>query len=162
MKSVTEFVVRNWEALLRPLVVLLVTVVVGWAVEKVVFRWLHRWARKTATDLDDIVISALKGPVMLWVLILGLDLAAQSSSRLPAHATTRIDKGLLILWILSLTMVGSRLAASLLRHYGPGLRGEAPTTTLGQNLVRMAERIAIPFPTRTLYVQDGPQTGRQP
>jgi branched-subunit amino acid ABC-type transport system permease component len=79
MKSLTGFVVRNWEALLPPLVVLVVTVLVGWAVERVVLRWLRHWARKPATDLDDIVISALRALANNLIVVPNSKLAQASS-----------------------------------------------------------------------------------
>ena len=100
------------------------------------FHWFRRWAAHTRTDLDDIILSAVQGPARLWVLILALELAARAAS-LPARVAAPIDKALLILWIVSLTMAASRLATRLLRRYGAELQGETPITTLGQNLARL-------------------------
>ena len=136
MKSVADFFVVHWRDLLGPAAVTLATLAVGWVAEKLLFRWLRRWAARTTTNLDDIIFAALKRPFMLWVLILGIHLGLQSSN-LPLRAMSIAAKGLLILWVLSLTIVASSLAASLVRHYGASLRDDTPVTTLSQNLVRL-------------------------
>ena len=81
------------------------------------------------------MIAALRRPFMLWMLILGVHLAVQSSA-LPPRAVALTSRGLLILWVLSLTLAGSSLVANLVRHYGPSLKGATPVTTLSQNLLR--------------------------
>jgi len=74
---------------------------------------------------------------MIWVLILGTHLALESSD-LPPNATKWIGRALLALWILSLTIIGSRLAGSLIRFHGRGSLGALPVTTLTQTLAQLA------------------------
>ncbi|MGH7457188.1 MAG: mechanosensitive ion channel family protein, partial [bacterium] len=101
------------------------------------FRALRDWASKTKTQADDILIQAFSGPFMIWVLILGLQLATQSSE-LSERATGLISKGLLILWVISLTIVASRLAGDLVKHFGGEIQETLPVTSLTQNLARLA------------------------
>ena len=133
MTPVVDFMLRHWRALLTPAAVLLVTLAVGWFVKRLLFRTLRKWAARTATRFDDLLIAVIQGPFMLWVLILGVHLAAQSSD-LPVKATAFVARTLLILWIISLTVAGSRLASALIRHYGGGLNGALPVTTITQSI----------------------------
>ncbi len=135
MQAITDVIFDHWHDLIVPSIVAGTTLLVGWILKRLLFRGLHRWAARTATDLDDIFIGALQRPFMLWVLILGIHLALQASA-LPPRLTGYTGLGLLILWVLSLTIVGASLAANLVRRYGPALKGEAPMTTLSQHLVR--------------------------
>ncbi len=112
---------------------LLVTLAVGWFTERLLFRTLRQWAARTATRFDDLLIAVIQGPFLLWVLILGVHLAAQSSD-LPVKATAFVGRALLVLWIISLTVAASRLAGALIRHYGGGLNGALPVTTITQSI----------------------------
>lgn len=136
MTQITDFIVRNWKALAFPAGVLACVVTAGWFVRRLLFRALHTWAQRTRTRLDDLVVQALYGPFLLWVLILALHLATQSSE-LPARVTSIVAKILLILWIVSLTLVAARLAGTLIRHYGNSISSALPVTTITQNLASL-------------------------
>jgi small-conductance mechanosensitive channel len=49
-----------------------------------------------------------------------------------------VGKILLALWILSLTIMASRLAGNLIRFHGTGISGALPVTTLTQTLAQLA------------------------
>jgi small-conductance mechanosensitive channel len=120
-----------------PAGVLVAVLVAGWCVRRVLFRTLRAWGQRTRTQLDDLIIQALYGPFLLWVLILALYLGAQSSE-LPARVTAVVGKILLVLWIVSLTLVAARLAGALIRHYGKTISSALPVTTITQNLASLA------------------------
>ncbi len=136
MEAIANFLQHDWMKLVIPLGVLVITLVVGFGAKRLLFRALQRWAATTKTRADDIFIHAFSGPFMIWVLMLALHFAAQSSD-LPERVTAWIGKGLLILWISSLMIVASRLASNLIKHYGGEMRGTLPVTSLTQNLARI-------------------------
>ena len=132
-----HFLARHWEQLIVPFCVLALTLVVGYAAKRLMVRLLRPWAARSKGPTAQIVVNALKGPFMIWVLILGTHLAMQSSDLHP-RATLWIGRGLLALWILSLTIIGSRLAGGLIRFHGSGIPGALPVTTLTQTLAQLA------------------------
>lgn len=136
MEAIRNLLPQDSFKLLLPLGVLSVALIVGWIAKRLIFRALRRWAAKTKISADDILIQAFSGPFTIWVLILGLHLAAQSSE-LPERATGLIGKSLLILWVVSLTVVASRLAVNLVKRYGGEMQGVLPVTSLTQNLARL-------------------------
>jgi len=73
---------------------------------------------------------------MIWSLMLGIYFATETLD-LPDRSTRLIEHTLLILTILSLTLMASRLAGNLIRHYGSRLPGATPVTTLTQNLAQL-------------------------
>jgi small-conductance mechanosensitive channel len=137
MPAVQHFLARHWEQLIVPFCVLALTLVVGYAAKRLMVRLLRPWAARSKGPTAQIVVNALKGPFMIWVLILGTHLAMQSSDLHP-RATLWIGRGLLALWILSLTIIGSRLAGGLIRFHGSGIPGALPVTTLTQTLAQLA------------------------
>jgi len=136
MNPVWNSLSRHWPALVVPVAVFLTVMVVGWFVRGFLFRVLEKWTAKSKAKLDDLLVHALRGPFMLWVMILGLHLAVQSSA-LPSTVTALVGRMLLVLWILSLTVVASRLAGSLIKSYGAATT-VLPVTTLTQNLASLA------------------------
>jgi small-conductance mechanosensitive channel len=73
---------------------------------------------------------------MLWVLLLGIYFATEASA-LSIRTTEVIGKGLLLLWIISLTVVASRLAGVFVRVYGGQFPTPLPVTTLTQTIVSL-------------------------
>jgi small-conductance mechanosensitive channel len=133
MKPILDFVIHHWPALIRPTVVLLVVLAVGGFLQRLFFRYIQRWAARTSTRLDDMFVEVLNGPLMLWILILGLHLATQSST-LPKDAANFVSKALLVLWIISLTIAAAKLTGRLVRHYGSRMEGALPVTSITQSL----------------------------
>jgi small-conductance mechanosensitive channel len=136
MQNMIDAIFKLGPWLVRPLITFAIALAAGYLVRVFIFHWLRAWAKRTPSHIDDIIIAAFGAPARLWVLMLALDLAAKSST-LSEHTVENIDKGLLILWVLSLTIAASNLATNLFRHYGENVKGAAPVTTLAQNLIRI-------------------------
>ena len=123
--------------LAMPSIVLVSVLVAGLFVRRLLFQFLTRWAERTKAKFDDLVVTVLRGPFMLWILMLALHLSVQSS-QLPPRVTGFVAKALLVLWIISLTVVASKLAGALVKLYGGGLKSALPVTTLSQSLASLA------------------------
>lgn len=136
MNAVRDFLVRDWIRLVVPLSVFAFTLAMGYVAKRLLFRMLRAWVARTKSHAAMTLTQALAGPFMIWVLILAIHLATQSSE-LAERPAQRMAKALLILWVLSLTIVFSRMAGSLIRFYGAGISGALPVTTLTQNLAQL-------------------------
>jgi small-conductance mechanosensitive channel len=75
--------------------------------------------------------------MLIWAVIVGAHLAIQAST-LPAKVTAAGSKFLLVLWIVSLTLMGMRIAGNLVRYYGEQAAGVLPVTTLTQTLAQLS------------------------
>ena len=136
METIRQFLLHDWMRLVVPLGVFAVTVLAGWGCKRLLFRGLRGWVARTKSQAGALLVEALRGPFMIWVLILAIHLAVESSD-LPARATRWSGGILLVLWILSFTVIATRLAGDLIRHYGSGVQGLLPVTTLTQNLAQL-------------------------
>jgi small-conductance mechanosensitive channel len=136
MEALKNYLPFNWLQLVIPGGVILATLILGYIAKQLLFRALHRWAKPTRTRADDILIATFSGPFMIWTLMLGLYLAAKSSE-LSERASAFVGKSLLILWIISITVVISRLAGNYIKYYGKDKQGTMPVTSLTQNLARL-------------------------
>jgi small-conductance mechanosensitive channel len=129
-------VLENWPVWGPPLIVFGTTFVIGLAIRFWAFRLLNKLSTRSGNQVDDIVVGALRGPVLIWILMLAIQLAAQSS-RLPQRGANLISKILLILWVISLTIVCSRIAAGVVRRYGRQIEGPIQVTSLTENVARL-------------------------
>ncbi len=119
-----------------PLIVFLVTLILGYILRKVLFGHLSYWARNTKSQIDDIIITATKGPFMIWCLMLGIYLAMEFS-KLPEETVDIVGKILLVLGIASVTLVLANIASRLVRMYSNKLTTALPITSLTQNITRI-------------------------
>lgn len=128
---------QDWHIWAVPLGILVAVMLIGWVTLRFLFRTLEDWTQRSTSDLDNLVVRALRGPFLLWVIILGLHLATQAS-QLPPRGTELVGKALLVLWIVSITFVASNLAGSLIKFYGSRVASALPVTTLTQSLAKLA------------------------
>jgi len=136
MKPIQQIALHDPLQLVAPACLLLGTLAVGYVVRLLLFRALHRWAAKTSSKVDSVLTRSLGGPIMMWSLILGIYFATESLD-LPERSTRLIEHTLLILVIITLTMMASRLAGNLVRHYGERSQGAGQVTTLTQNVAQL-------------------------
>jgi len=137
MKVISEFFQQNWVNVLIPIGTLAATLAIGWAARRIIFGTLERWAARSKSRIDDLLVECLRGPFMIWVLILGLHLGTQFSAS-PRSVAAFISKLLLILWVISLTSVAQRLAGRVVHRYGTMAGTVLPVTSLTQNVARLS------------------------
>ncbi len=119
-----------------PLIVFLITLLFGYALRRFLFSRLTRWAEKTKSQIDDIIIATIKGPFIIWCLMLGIYLALEIS-RLPEELVHIAGKILLVLGITSVTLVLANISTKLIRIYSGRIEAALPVTSLTQNITRI-------------------------
>lgn len=97
------------------------------AARHLVLSVLRRWSAATATTVDDMVLTVIRGPSVYWALALGLYVAIGTSS-LPSPVIQVSFSVLHALLILSFTLVAANAAAHLLRFAAQ--RGDLPVAGL--------------------------------
>jgi len=137
MKFIRHVLAEHPAEVVWPVVLFVVTFAAGWLVRRLVLRALRAWTARTQSRVGLILTSTLKGPVLIWTVILGAHIAIQSSD-LPVKFTERGAEILFLLWIASVTLMCMRLAGGLVRYYGDQAPGAQPVTTLSQTLVQIA------------------------
>jgi small-conductance mechanosensitive channel len=119
-----------------PVVVFVVSALILLFVRKIIFWRLKKWAQKTKTEIDDIIISVLKFPVFLWIIIISLSIAV-SISALSPRVVVIVNKTLLVLGIFSITLVVANLGVKLFVYYSGRKQIVLPATSLTQNLIKL-------------------------
>lgn len=137
MFGLEEALREHGPQLVAPLVLLALAVVAGLVAQRLVGAALARWSSRTGSPAGTIAFKSARHVWLFWALLLGLYLAAHAAP-LTGEAVELIDRGLLVLLVLSLTVAASRLAGNLVRHYAGQVPGALPLTSLTENLVRWA------------------------
>lgn len=119
-----------------PLIVFSAVFVTGYAVRKILFQRLSRWAEKTASPLDDVIISATKGPSLIWLLMLAIYFAIGISG-LPENIAGTLGKFLLVLGILSATIAINNITGKVIKIYSREIESTLPVTSLTQNFSKI-------------------------
>jgi small-conductance mechanosensitive channel len=120
-----------------PFGIFVATFVACWVARRLVMRALKAWTARTCSRVGQVVYEALRGPTLIWALILAVHWAFQGSD-LPKKFTDPVANGLLVLWIVSLTLMSMRVVGNLVRFYGAQIPGALPVTTLTQNLAQIS------------------------
>ena len=119
-----------------PLALLIGTILLGLVARRVIFKLVQGWAKRSDSQLDVLLIDTLRGPIALWIVILGLHVATQSSE-IPQHYKNYFPPTLQVLWGLSFTIAISQFAGNMIRFYG-GLGGVKSVSSLSQKLVQFS------------------------
>jgi len=109
---------------------------IGLLVRKSLLARLARITEKTHSQVDDLVVSAVRTPFMIWMLMLGLYLSLQFSS-VHQNVLAIMGKILLMLTVISLILVASNVSVEAVRRYGQRLEDGLPITSLTQHLIRI-------------------------
>jgi len=135
----TDFFTANIKILfdiVAPLSVFLFTLISGYILRGFLFKRLSAWTKNTKTEIDDIIISAAKGPFMIWCFMLGIYFALEISN-LPEGHVQLIGKILLVLGIASATLVLANISSRFVKVYSGRLEAALSVTTLTQNISRI-------------------------
>jgi small-conductance mechanosensitive channel len=121
---------------LLPLGLLIGTLAVGYVLRSALFKHLQQWTQGTKTRIDDILLGSLRGPFMIWVLMVGVYLAMEFS-HLPEKELAMAEQALLVLGIFSVTIVLAAISSRLVNVYSFKLQSALPMTSLTQNISRI-------------------------
>lgn len=116
--------------ILIPAAIALASAVTMLIVRAVLFRVIHRWAQRTETRMDDIVIQSVKNPSYFWAVAIGLSIGLALSD-LQERTIATVSTLIHVMVIFSITAAAANLSGTLLTDY--------------------VRRANLPFPTRLAY-----------
>jgi small-conductance mechanosensitive channel len=128
----------NQELLVRSSIALAIGVVIallGWLLGPPALSRLARALRHTPTEVDDILLEALRPQVPIWFVLLGAVVASQEAPLIES-ARAFVLRAALIGFLFSLTLAAARFVAVFVRRNASRLPGALPASSLTQNLAR--------------------------
>ncbi|MEW6481876.1 MAG: mechanosensitive ion channel family protein [bacterium] len=136
MEKILSWLVQRSVEIVIPASIFLVILITGYLLRKFLFNRVSHWAKKTSTNIDDIIIQATKGPFIIWCLMLGIYFSLEYS-KLPDDIVHIAGKILLTLGIASITLVLANISTKLIKIYSPKIEAALPVTSLTQNITRI-------------------------
>lgn len=125
----------NLKKILIPSILGIISAFALFTVRGVAFRLLHRWAEKTETKIDDIIIRAFKIPSIYWCIAIGLYIGV-AISELPERYVFYFSKTIHIIVILSITIAAANLSGKIFKNYIQKSNLPIPTTGLAYGILK--------------------------
>jgi small-conductance mechanosensitive channel len=120
---------------LVPALVALASAVALFGVRGLAFRLSHRWAEKTETRVDDILLASLRTPSLYWCLAIGI-YSGLAVSDLPDRHLSYISKAVEVLVILSVALAAANLAGKIFSDYIRKANLPIPATGLAHGIIK--------------------------
>lgn len=126
----------KFSELVLPIVLVVGGIIIGLFFEKILLVNLKKVAAKTKWAVDEIIVAALRGMLLLWFVLAGA-LWAIITVQLPPTYLHIVEKILLLVFIFSVTLVLTRIAGGLFSLYSKDVEGILPSTSILSNLTRL-------------------------
>lgn len=128
------------KGIITPVATATVSALVLFVGRGIIFRLLHRWAKRTATRIDDIIIRALKIPSIYWCIAIGLYIGVAVSD-LPEKYVFYFSKAIHVIVILSITIAIANMSGKIFKNYIQ--QSDLPIPTAGLVFVILKGTILI-------------------
>ena len=118
-----------WQ-LLTPILILIGFIVAGYALKFVLNVYITRLTRKTKTKIDDIILDAIKVPIVAIFLIMGIHFALERATFVPTWVMEYIPTISYLLILLIATWCATKIITGILKYYGtvrPSVKTLVPT-----------------------------------
>lgn len=125
----------NMKTLILPAVIILVATLILLIIRVVCFKILNKWASKTETKIDDMIVKSLRVPSIYWCIAIGFYIGL-SLSELPEKQVFYINKTIYILMILSITVAVANLVGKIFKNYVQKSDLPIPTTGLAYGVIK--------------------------
>ena len=125
----------NLQKLIIPAGAALISISLLFLIRSIAFRILHRWAGKTKTDIDDIIIKAFKTPSLYWCIAIGLYIGVAVSD-IQAKYIFYLSKTIHVIVILSITVAAANLSGKIFSSFIQKSNLPIPATGLAYGILK--------------------------
>ncbi|MHB8772467.1 MAG: mechanosensitive ion channel family protein [Syntrophales bacterium] len=136
MKPLFTESVQSALEFLFPLGIFVIVLAAGYAVRGYLLARLARWARANDFRTGDVVLTAVRNPLLVLCIMLGI-YAALEFSRLPATLVEKADRGLSILAVFAAAMAAANILTGYTRMRAESIESILPVTSLTENIIRI-------------------------
>jgi small-conductance mechanosensitive channel len=136
MKPLVTESVQWVREFLFPLGIFAVVAMAGYAFRGYLLARLARWSQSNGYRTGEVALTALRTPLLVLCLMLGI-YAALEFSRLPAALVVKADRGLAILAVFAGAMAAANILTGFTRIRAERLEAVLPVTSLTENVIRI-------------------------
>lgn len=116
-----------------PIIIFLSFWILGIITRYFVIKYIGRWANESKTQIDDIFISSIKKPLVIWFLMAGLYFAVKYSW-LPPDVVQMTGKILFVLGVVSVAFVLTNILSKSIKLYVSRIDSKLPVASLVQTI----------------------------
>lgn len=131
MKVITEF-----KEIIIPISIIIGSLILGILVERYILGYFKKLAEKTAWEGDEIVVASLRRIVVFWFFLGGIS-AGIHNIGLKSSNISLIHKIIIVLFVLSLTVVLSKILTAFVELYTKKTKGQFPSTSIFTNITKV-------------------------
>lgn len=121
---------------MRPVLIVLASLILGWIFQKVISIQLRKMAKKTRWKGDDVIIEGIGQAPILWFLIIGMDIASYELPFENGYGAL-VHQGLFVVFVLSVAIVISRMAMKGIELYARKQSGALQSTSMFNVLTKI-------------------------
>ena len=120
-----------------PIGTIFVGIVLGWLFKRFIHQRLQKITKKTGWKGDDIIFDAIESQIVLWFFLASLNIASSGIPLLSDVYLGYLNKIIVSVLILSVTLAASRIGVGLLNFWAEKQGTDLPSTTIFVNLTRI-------------------------
>jgi len=120
---------------LIPSVIAFFSIAILFIVRAIAFRIIHKWAERTETKIDDIIINSFKTPSIYWCIAFGLYIGIAVSD-LNEKYVFYISRAIHVIIIFSVTIAAANLSGRIFKNYIQKSNLPIPTTGLANGILK--------------------------
>ncbi len=136
MIDVEGFIPPALSPYVMPVIVILFFLALGYTVKFFIDRCVMRWAKKTKTKIDDIIVKGIRTPLILIFTVIGINMALKYTS-IPSGIKGYVDAGVFVFIVLAVTFSVARIFVGLISYYGTTHKGINPVVPMIQKIVQL-------------------------
>lgn len=121
--------------ILIPSLITIASIVILISIRKIIFKILRRWAERTQTNVDDIIVNALRIPSFYWIIAIGFYVGI-ATSNLHEKYVFYLTKSIHVIVILSVAVALANLAVRIFSYYIKKTDLPIPTTGLAYGVLK--------------------------
>lgn len=127
--------IKDLEVLLVPAAVAIVTFAGLMVVRALVFKVLERWAKRSESKLDDVVVGAFRGPTVYWAVAVAIYMGI-AVSEIPPKYLFYLTRAINIIIVFSVTVAAANLSGRIVHSYVVSKSLPVPTTGLAYGIIK--------------------------
>jgi small-conductance mechanosensitive channel len=130
-----ETMLETLKPWIQPAALLAVAVVFGYLFRSLFVQRMTLLSKRTATDLDDLIVAAVKAHIPLWFVLGGVVLAVRAAP-ISIEQHSLVDRTAAALFMLSLSFVAANLVTSLVERAAARAGAAFVSASLTRNVLR--------------------------
>ncbi|MBU3902039.1 MAG: mechanosensitive ion channel family protein [Candidatus Thermoplasmatota archaeon] len=113
---------------IMPVIVILFFIAIGYSIKFFIDSYVVKWAKKTKTKIDDIIVKGIRTPLILIFTVIGINMALKYAS-IPSGIKGYVDAGVFVFIVLAVAFSVARILVGLISYYSSthkGIKSVAP------------------------------------